>query len=302
MVKHSDPPFNFQPVVIIGAARSGTNMLRDILTRLPGVATWPCDEINYIWRHGNRHLPHDEFDELEARGSVRRYVRSAFRSMARRSRCRYLIEKTCANSLRVEFVDTIIPEAKYILLVRDGRDVVASAMKRWTAALEPMYLMKKMRFVPPDDLVYYAARYLGHRVHRLFSPERRLKSWGPRTRDLETLLRSHPLDEVCGIQWARSVEAAERDFASRSEKVFCLRYEDFVASPAQPLERLLQFLGIETSTVEREQVLQGVFTGSAGGWQRHLTSEQIERLEHLLAPTLERLGYPLAASGARHAA
>ena len=29
--------FNFQPVIIIGAARSGTNMLRDMLTRLPGV-------------------------------------------------------------------------------------------------------------------------------------------------------------------------------------------------------------------------------------------------------------------------
>ena len=42
-----------QPVVIIGAARSGTNMLRDVLVKLPGVGTWPCDEINYIWRHGN---------------------------------------------------------------------------------------------------------------------------------------------------------------------------------------------------------------------------------------------------------
>ena len=30
----------------------GHNMLRDVLTKLPGVATWPCDEINYIWRHG----------------------------------------------------------------------------------------------------------------------------------------------------------------------------------------------------------------------------------------------------------
>jgi hypothetical protein len=31
---------------------SGANMLRDVLTLLPGVATWPCDEINYTWRHG----------------------------------------------------------------------------------------------------------------------------------------------------------------------------------------------------------------------------------------------------------
>ena len=43
--------------MIIGAARSGTNMLRDVLTSLDGVDTWPCDEINYIWRHGNIRWP-----------------------------------------------------------------------------------------------------------------------------------------------------------------------------------------------------------------------------------------------------
>ena len=47
-------------VVIIGAPRSGTNMLRDILSTFEGVATWPCDEINYIWRHGNMSYPSDE--------------------------------------------------------------------------------------------------------------------------------------------------------------------------------------------------------------------------------------------------
>ena len=37
-----------KPVVIIGAPRSGTNMLRDVLCDWPGVVTWPCDEINLI--------------------------------------------------------------------------------------------------------------------------------------------------------------------------------------------------------------------------------------------------------------
>ncbi|MDN5869901.1 MAG: sulfotransferase [Nitrococcus sp.] len=37
---------NYQPVVIIGAPRSGTNMLRYVLTPIPGVRTWRCAEIN----------------------------------------------------------------------------------------------------------------------------------------------------------------------------------------------------------------------------------------------------------------
>jgi len=34
-------------IIIVGAPRSGTNMLRDVLTSFDGVCTWPCDEINY---------------------------------------------------------------------------------------------------------------------------------------------------------------------------------------------------------------------------------------------------------------
>ena len=58
-------------IIIIGAPRSGTNMLRDVLTALPGFETWPCDEINLAWRHGNRALPSDELRcrSGDARGS-----------------------------------------------------------------------------------------------------------------------------------------------------------------------------------------------------------------------------------------
>ena len=52
---------NHKPIIIIGAPRSGTNMLRDVLCNLDGVGSWPCDEINYIWRHGNVKNPSDEF-------------------------------------------------------------------------------------------------------------------------------------------------------------------------------------------------------------------------------------------------
>jgi len=67
------------PVIIIGAARSGTNMLRDVLCSIPGLTTWPCDEIPYIWRHGNRDHPDDEFSPDMARPDVQRYILNQFR-------------------------------------------------------------------------------------------------------------------------------------------------------------------------------------------------------------------------------
>ena len=92
---------NYLPVIIIGAGRSGTNMLRDILTQLPGFGTWPCDEINYVWRHGNVREPTDELAPHLATDSVQRFVRCAFDRLAARRGWTHVVEKTCANSLRV---------------------------------------------------------------------------------------------------------------------------------------------------------------------------------------------------------
>ncbi|MFV2092639.1 MAG: hypothetical protein ACC634_06100, partial [Hyphomicrobiales bacterium] len=88
----------FTPVIIIGAARSGTNMLRDMLSTLPGFATWPCDELNPVWRHGNRSWPDDEIPaELAGRG--RDFIRRRFTRMWRQSGgCPFIVEKTCANA------------------------------------------------------------------------------------------------------------------------------------------------------------------------------------------------------------
>ena len=47
-----------QIVIIIGAARSGTKYLRDVLATAPNAARVPYD-INYIWRYGSESHPDD---------------------------------------------------------------------------------------------------------------------------------------------------------------------------------------------------------------------------------------------------
>src|SRR6478672_3892385 len=125
-----------EKLVIIGAPRSGTNMLRDLICTLPGAGTWPCDEINFIWRHGNVRYPSDAFPDELATDRVRQYVRGSFDSVARSNRLDIVVEKTCANSLRVGFVDRIVPDARYIFLVRHGMDAVVSAAQRWRSKLD----------------------------------------------------------------------------------------------------------------------------------------------------------------------
>ena len=108
MVRNRNIRLHALPVVILGAARSGTNMLRDSLCSLPGFGTWPCDEINYIWRYGNKRFANDELTPGHAREPVTSYIRSAFNRIAKQHQPNYVVEKTCANTLRVPFVHTVL--------------------------------------------------------------------------------------------------------------------------------------------------------------------------------------------------
>ncbi|MDZ7846842.1 MAG: sulfotransferase [Owenweeksia sp.] len=157
-----------QPVIIIGAGRSGTNILRDSICSLPGFETWPCDEINYIWRHGNIGKATDRFTPEDARPSVKKFIRSQFEKFQRSSGAGTVVEKTCANSLRVAFINEILPGARYIFIVRNGYDVTSSAMARWRATLDLDYILKKARYVPKSDIPYYASRYLANRIKKFF--------------------------------------------------------------------------------------------------------------------------------------
>lgn len=131
-------------LIIIGAARSGTNILRDTLLKIPGYVSWNCDEINPIWRHGNLDKDHDILTSDNASLEVINYVNKQFNKLSQKNNKANIIEKTCANSLRVPFVYRVMPNAKYIFIIRDGRDVIASAMRRWTSNLDLKYTLKKL--------------------------------------------------------------------------------------------------------------------------------------------------------------
>lgn len=290
--------FSFQPVVIIGAGRSGTNMLRNVLTKIDGVGTWPCDEINYIWRYGNRDHPTDEFLPSMVTPKITRYIRCQFNSMDKRLleglpiiKNRFIVEKTCANSLRVDYVHSILPEAKYLYIVRDGRDVVASAQKRWKAPLDIPYLYAKTRFVPKNDLAYYAFKYFKSRLSKVFSGNNAISVWGPKFEGMLQISSKHRLEYVCAMQWLRCVSLSDAAFQLMPEnKVFKLRYEDFVADPELMLAALCRFLELDLSPENLKKACADVRVESIGKGRKGISENDSDWLE-LLQPALERYRY-----------
>ncbi|WP_286239879.1 sulfotransferase family protein [Neptuniibacter halophilus] len=279
-------------VIIIGAPRSGTNMLRDILTSLDGIATWPCDEINYIWRHGNIRYASDEIPAEKATPSVKEYIQGRFANIRSTYGSEIVIEKTCANSLRVPFVNEIMPDAKYIFIYRDGIDATGSAKLRWTAKLDIPYILEKVRFVPKTDLPYYGFRYLWARMYRFISREQRLAFWGPALEGMQQILQRHSLNEVCALQWQRCVDLSESALSAMPEdKVVRVRYEDFVRNPEEELSRILVFLNRKVDSEKISEAVSGVSARSLGKGRKALGKEEVDKLEALVGETLKRYDY-----------
>ena len=281
-----------RPVIIIGAPRSGTNMLRDVLTSFDGISTWPCDEINYIWRHGNVRYPSDEIPAIRATPAIQNYIQQRFSDIRQKYSAGIVVEKTCANSLRVPFVDAVVPNAKYIFIYRDGIDATGSAKERWTAELDISYILEKVRYVPKMDLPYYALRYFWARIYRLISREKRLAFWGPALDNMPSILENNTLNEVCALQWQRCVDKAEEAFSAMPvDKVVRVCYEDFVRQPTRELTRILEFMGKEVTAEKIAKAVEGVSPRSLGKGRKALGEHEVANLEVLVGETLKRYDY-----------
>lgn len=285
--------FDFTPIVVLGAGRSGTNMLRDALTALEGFETWPCDEINPIWRHGNIRWPNDEFPPERAARS-RDYIRGAFQRIWRDTgKPAFVVEKTCANTLRVPFVDAVVPEAKYIHIIRDGVDVVASAQKRWKGEMElasvPYYLAK-IKYAPLMDLPRYGFSFLRNRIQMLRSNEKRMDVWGPRFSGMDEA-QNASLGEICARQWVACVDQASEALAQLPpDRHTTVSYEAFTERPVEALREITDFLGLQ---IEEQAIVAAVAVVSqrSVGKGRKALSGNVEHLMDILRPALQRYGY-----------
>jgi hypothetical protein len=267
-------------------------MLRNVLTQMPGVGTWPCDEINYIWRHGNARYPNDEFTADMATRGIRSYIRKQFDWVADRYDAHIVVEKTCANSLRVAFVESILRSPKYVFIHRNGVDAVSSAMQRWHADVDPQYILDKARFVPVMDLPLYAFRYVRNRLSRSLSVDGNLSMWGPITAEMREQRRDLTLAELCASQWSACVERALEAFENIAPaRVLRISYEGLIEDRFGHATRLAQFLDVDANTMTEAPAFTDMSAESIGKGRQLLDSGTIDDIVKIAGPALSRLGY-----------
>jgi hypothetical protein len=302
---------------IVGAPRSGTTLLRNLLDGHPDLAI-PLEThflpavFDLTWRQGSTCEPDalrpalyecvtgfstwpdlgidaEDFSaalrELEP-FDVTRGLRAFYRLCAEAEGKPRAGDKTPAYARHLPVVEVLLPESHFIHIVRDGRDV-------WLSARE--------------------------------APERIAQAWFPFGGDAATL----------AAQWRRDVLQCRR-WALTATYFLELRYEDLLADPGSQLERACRFIDLpydarmlsyherdrpeedERARVAVERFVKGDSDSQPGEpaleespedgselavpvdpsrrerWRREMPSEEIEAFEAVAGDVLERYGYELS--------
>ena len=204
--------------------------------------------------------------------------RIAFDHFARASgRSRWMVEMPVSEF----FVDDIVramPDALFVEVVRDPRDVLAS---------------KKTRRLG----VWGTGRY---------RPEQRASKHLEKAYD--------PLWDA--LSWKSTVLALRRASARWPGRFLSIRYEDLVAEPEARVREICAFLGLEfdpellniPAHVTDEWVegaperSDGIVTASVGRWRRVLAPPEVALCEFLTRGEMARLGYARSSVAPRHVA
>lgn len=276
-------------VILIGAARSGTKLLRDCLGHQEGAAVVPYD-VNFVWRMGCENSAHDELAPTDISPRNREQIEHQLQRWWKEP---VLVEKTVSNTLRVPYVHALFPDARFIHLIRDGYDVVESSYRQWTARPDWRYLTGKVRALPPASAPRYALRVGGQMVRRQFnrrSGGALTPVWGPVYQGALEDVREMGVLPVVARQWRRCVDSSLSGLMEVPDNQRIeVRYEEFVADPLSELKRLCEFCHLDAS----KATLGGleIRTSERGKGRLALSSEELLIVQSEIEPLQRTLGY-----------
>jgi hypothetical protein len=281
-----------RPIIVLGAARSGTKFLRDTLAAAGDLAAVPYD-VNYIWRSCNEKAPDDALTPERCTPRAARLIRDRLRRLAglrKGEERRRFIEKTVSNTLRLEFVARVFPDADFVHLIRDGRDVVESSVRQWMAPTDWSSVIAKARRFPLRNY-QYALWYAANRLRVGVGRRGQRPIWGVRYPGIAADLAAHGVPVVCARQWIHSVRSVLESRARLPGLRFWeVRYEDLVRDEASVLD-LGRALGLQDLDSVAAYYRRRVSRDGARGWDFNLTASEREAVLGELSPWLRRLGY-----------
>lgn len=224
-----------RPLFVIGAPRSGTTLLYDLVRRHPRLRSWPF-EAEAAW---NRAQPADHPATLGVAWPLeyatedrrRRLARELYTGMLPRRRAQgdpvgrlerlalrriRFVEKTPANCFRVDAIAALFPDARFVFLHRDAPANIASILEAWERAPD----LARVQLPHPSGSGTVSWTFV-------LPP-----GWEPYV--------ERPVPERAAFQWAASNAAALASFERLDPaRYVTVRYDELVVDPGSVATRVL---------------------------------------------------------------
>lgn len=258
-----------------------------MLSRSNDLAYW--SEPRQVWSYGNWFKPDDLLTAEHATDSIVRYIRKRFAKFVSQANRQRLVEKTPSNCLRVEFIKRVYPNAKIILLLRDGRAVFRSTQEIQKKGVDWSRIRQRIK----ESSIYDAPAYFS-KLPWLFNKllRRPNRFWGVRPPGWKQWLKGDSPNVILAKQWSASIARAKEDVDRWPDnQKLILRYEDLMADPAPNCQKLEQFLEISDPDTVTDCLLNTADKNRAHTWKSSLSRELLDEVRPYMEPTLNELGY-----------
>jgi hypothetical protein len=270
-----------RPIFVVGSPRSGTTVTFEVLDASPDVASLGA-ESHLVWDAfpSSRDLSRTSWTRLTPADVGAAERRASWWAVDRVAGGRRYLDKAPANSFRVPYLRALFPDASFVFVVRDGRDVVASLLEGWR---DDGGMFPGKRVAGPLDIEGYD----GDTWKFVMPP-----GW-------EAYASGRRLPDVCAFQWVACNQALldAREVVDPVRWIE-VRYEDLRADPDGCVRRLLDAVGLapDPAVLDRARHLERHPAKAVAGAPAHASWEdragpEVRSVLPALEPTLRRLGY-----------
>ena len=228
-----------EPLFILGTGRSGTTVLGKILSLHRHVG-W-LNEPKLMWHiacehedlNGNYTLEPARYrlEADDADAATQQAMHSLYHSYLSATRNRRVLDKYPELVFRVPFVQRIFPDARFVLLLRNGYDTCRS-ISRWSAS-------------HGNNEAGVAADWWGledRKWHCLV--DELVRSDPALAPNADTIATFSDHTHRAAVEWDLSMREAMRVAGELPDATLRVRYEDLLAAPADTVSDILKFAGL----------------------------------------------------------